>query len=112
MKTKKELKKMSNQISVAIRKFHRAVFDNLKESGKEFSVKGDDDEEKGLSIRIIGRYGDAVPIIIDKVRWNEKSLSVSVHICEEDYTDADYWVHPSILGDDEGYVYDCIEWDC
>ena len=112
MKTKKELDKLSNAIGNAIFAYHNAIAENLKESGKEHNVVGyEDEEEKGLRVEIIGRHNDVVSIVVDKVRYNNKSNSVEVHICEEDYREQDYWTFISTLDDAQDYVNDSIDWE-
>ena len=112
MKTKKELAELSNAIGEAIGAYHNAIANNLKESGKEHEVEGDD--ENGLHLTIIGRHDSAVDICVDKIRYNCKSSIgfVEVHICEEDYKEKDYWLDIDNLGDDADYVNDNIVWDC
>ena len=109
MKTKKELQNLSRRASKAVLAFQKAVYDNLQEGGKEYGVIGD--EEKGLRLTIIGGHGDPVNVVIDKVRSNQDSHSIEVHVCEDDYQEEDYWTYASDLGDAEDYLYDNIEWD-
>ena len=117
MKTKKELQKLSNAIGAAQRAYHDAIFDNLKESGKEHGVEGDY-EDDGLHLTIIGRHDDTVLLEIDKVRVNkDKGVNgwvsngvVEVHISNEDYKPCDYWMMASEFGDDVDYIYDNIIW--
>ena len=112
MKTTKELRELSNAIGKAICAYHNAISENLKESGKEHNVVGyEDEDEKGLRLEIIGRHDDLVSTVIDKVRYNNESDMVEVHICEEDYREQDYWTYISTLGDAQDYVNDSIEWE-
>lgn len=114
MKTKEELKELSNAIGRAICTYHQAVFNNLKEAGRELKVLGDDDDEdekSGLRLSIVGRHDDLVDIVVDKIRYNKESDSVEIHVCEEEYKDTDAWYGMYILGDDEDYVNDSIDWD-
>lgn len=115
MKTKEELDKLSRNIVKAMHKYHCAIFDNLKECGKELSVSGyDDEEEDGLRLTTIGRHQEAVDIMVDKIRYAKHESGVElieVHICEEDYNGADYWINADILNDDVDYVFDNIEWE-
>jgi hypothetical protein len=115
MKTKKELQKLSNAIGNAIMAYHDAIFDNLKESGKEHGVETDweDEDSKGLHLSIVGCHDDLVVLTIDKVRVNpEKGVNgvIEAHICEEDYDGCDYWMMAFELGDDADYLYDNIIW--
>lgn len=114
MKTKKELQKLSNAIGAAQRTYHDAIFDNLKESGKEHGVESDyEDDDNGLHLTIIGRHDDTVLLEIDKVRVNkDKGINgvVEVHISNEDYKPCDYWMMASEFGDDVDYIYDNIIW--
>ena len=115
MKTKKELQKLSNAIGDAVRAYHDAIFANLKESGKEYGVEADwdDEDSKGIHLTIIGRHDDAILIEVDKVRVNLKkgvSGAIEVHVCNEDYNGCDYWMMASELGDDVDYLYDNIIW--
>jgi hypothetical protein len=110
MKTKKELETLSGKIGEAIYAYHNAIFENLKESGKEHTiVDSNEEDEKGVHLTV----GVGV-LTIDKVRFNAElgvNGAVEVHICEEDCRDTDKWVIASILGYDIDYVYDNIIWD-
>lgn len=115
MKTAKELEKLSNAIGKAVLAYHDAIFDNLKESGKECDVQGDDEEEKGVRIDIHGRHGDLVNILVDKVRFqpNDSIGVIEIHLAQEDYKEQDYWLDANYIGsDDIDYIYDAIVWDC
>jgi len=117
MKTKKELKKLSNAIGEATRAYHQAIFDNLKESGKEHKVEADweDEDSKGIHLTIIGRHDDAVVLEVDKVRFNkDRGLHgvIEGHVCSEDYDECDYWIMTTEFGDDVDihYLFDNIIW--
>lgn len=110
MKTKKELDKLSAAIGEAIRAYHKAIEDNLKESGKEHKVKGDDEDEDGLRLTIENDM-DLVDMVFDKIRYNGERNTVEVHVSESDYRKQDYWCNIDWLGDDEDYVNDNIVWD-
>ena len=117
MKTKKELEKLSKNIGVAIKKYHDAIFENLKEVG-ECMVQGDEDEDEdedtcGLSLMIDGRHDDLVNIVVDKIRFNDDNAvdKIEVHLCRENYRSCDYWLISSYLGGDIDYVYDAIIWE-
>lgn len=117
MKTKKELDKLSRAIGLAVRKYHQAIYDNLKESnGKEFEVQGDDEEENGMRLRIDGRHDDLVSVVVDKVRFTPNKDgdggNVEIHINEEEYDDTDYWLNADYIGCDViDYIYDNIIWE-
>ena len=115
MKTKKELNVLSNAIGDAIRAYHNAIFDNLKESGKEYGVEADweDEDCNGIHLSIVGRHDNLVVLTVDKVRVNpEKGVNgvIEAHVCEEDYDGCDYWIVASEFGDDVDYLYDNIIW--
>lgn len=113
MKTAKELDKLSRNIGNAIHKYHCAIFDNLKESGKEYNILHED-EENGLHLTIIGRHDETVDICVDKIRYAKHESGVElieVHICEENYNSRDYWCDIDTLGNDEDYVFDSIDWE-
>lgn len=115
MRTAEELKELSDAIGKAVCTYHNAIFDNLKESGKEHKVQGDDEEEDGLRLSIHGRHDNLVDVLIDKVRFqpNDGGGVIEVHIAEEDYKKQDYWLDADYIGsDDIDYVYDAIVWDC
>lgn len=115
MKTVEELSELSNAIGKAICTYHNAIFNNLKESGKEHKVQGDDEEEEGLRLSIHGRHDNLVNVLVDKVRFrpNDGGGVIEIHIVEEDYKDCDYWLDGNFIGsDDVDYVYDAIVWDC
>ena len=110
MKTKKELDKLSAAIGNAIRVYHQAIKDNLKESGKEHKVEGYDEDEDGMRLTIENDM-NLIEVVIGKVRYNGELNIVEIHISEEDYCKQDYWCNISWLGDDEDYVNDNIIWD-
>lgn len=109
MKTRKELQELSDNIAKAVFAYHKAVEANLKESGKEYNVIGDNDE-RGLFVQTIGRHG-VVDFLIDKVRYNNDTENVKAHVCEENGAEIDYWLNASFFEEDEDYIYDKIEWE-
>lgn len=110
MKSKKELNTLSSAIGKAIREYHNAVEENLKESGKEHNVVGDDEEEDGLVLKL--RDDDAVDTCrIDKVRWNKDRNYVEYHCAEWNYREADTWTPIHWLGEEIEYIYDSIDWE-
>ena len=115
MRTKEELQKLSSAIGIAVRTYHKAIFDNLKESGKEHGVEADWEEEdgEGVHLSIIGRHDDAITLAVDKVRFNAENGAdgcIEAHICREDGNGCDYWMAASEFGDDVDYLYDNIIW--
>ena len=115
MKTKKELQKLSDAIGEASRAYHQAIFDNLKESGKEHKVEADweDEDSKGIHLNTLDRHDFNVVLEVDKVRFNkDKGLHgvIEAHVCSEDYDGCDYWIMASEFGDDADYLYDNIIW--
>jgi hypothetical protein len=109
MKTAKELYEMSMAIGKATRAYHKAVEDNLKESGKEHNVIGDDEDYDGIYLKV--REDDAVDtILVDKVRWNNEGNCVEYHCSVWNYETTDNWTPISWLGDDIDYIYNNIEW--
>jgi hypothetical protein len=119
MKTKEELNKLSYAIGVAERKYYNAVKDNLKESGKEYDVQSDYDEDDwddvvGLHVTTTDRHDNNVIAVIDKIRFNTNcgvDGLVEVHVCEWDYDDKDYWIGIEMFnGDVKPYVYENIIW--
>ena len=114
MKSKEEIIELSNAVGRAIREYHKAIADNLKESGKEFSVEGDDEDTNGLRLDILGRHDDLVNVVVDKVRYYTSKNGaeyIQVHICEEEYKDCDYWVIVDYFGDNADYIYESIVWE-
>ena len=114
MKTKKELEKLSNAIGDAERAYYNAIKENLKESGKEYSVESDYEDEDGLHVTTTDRHDNNVIAVIDKVRFNANcgvDGIVEVHVCEWDYNEKDYWIDIQALDYDvKPYVYDNIIW--
>ena len=109
MTTKKELQELSNNIGKAIFAYRNAVAVNLKESGKEHNVIGDDEEYNGICLKI--RDDDSVDTaLIDKVRWNEERECVEYHCSEWNYQSTDDWTNIAWLGEEIDYIYDAIEW--
>jgi len=111
MRTKDEMNKLSMAIGEAIRAYHNAISDNLKECGKEMPVLPYDDDDDGMRVEIFGRHDDLLSVVVDKVRYNSEDDSVEFHVCEEDYSDADYWTCPSLFGDAADYIYENIDWE-
>jgi hypothetical protein len=115
MKTKKELQKLSENIGNAIRIYHKAIFDNLKESGKEHGVEADWEEEdsEGVHLTTFDRHDFAITLAVDKVRFNAEKGDdgcIEAHICSEDGDGCDYWMTASEFGNDVDYLYDNIIW--
>lgn len=116
MRTSKELKVLSNNIGKAIFAYHDAVKENLKESGKEHGVYGDeyleDDEVEAVRLTTFNDDGDGVVFMdIDKVRYNKERDVVEVHVRMEDYRECDWWYNADMLGDTIDYVFDAIKWE-
>lgn len=109
MKTSKELYEMSMAIGEAKRAYREAVEANLKESGKEHNVIGDDDEYDGIYLKL--RDDDAVDTaLVDKVRWNNERNYAEFHYSEWNYDTADNWTPVYWLNEEINYIYDNIEW--
>lgn len=106
MKTKKEIMQLRNAVSEAISAYHNAIESNLKESGREHNVIGDDEEYDGVILKI---YNDDY-ILVDKVRWNKETECVEYHEAEFNYKECDVWKPISWLIDDAEYIYEAIEW--
>lgn len=112
MRTKEQLQELSNAIGVAIRAYHSAVADNLKESGKEHNILFDDEFEKGLMLSVRNDNGDGlITEVIDKVRWNEEMQDVQYHSVEYNYKECDEWYSVSWLGEDADYIFEAIDWE-
>lgn len=109
MKTEKELRKMSANISKASFAYQKAVVEKLKESSKEHKVIDEYDEEsEGLTLRV--RDTDVV-ILVDKVRWNNELNCVEYHTAEWNFKKTDTWTLIHWLAyDDINRIYDAIEW--
>jgi hypothetical protein len=119
MKTKEELNKLSYAIGAAERKYYNAVKDNLKESGKEYDVQSDYDEDDwddvvGLHVTTTDRHDNNVIAVIDKIRFNTNcgvDGLVEVHVCAWDYVKKDYWADIQLFDSDvKPYVYENIIW--
>ena len=119
MKTKEELNKLSDAIGKAERKYYNAVRDNLKESGKEYDVQSDYDEDDwddvvGLHVTTTDRHDNNVIAVIDKIRFNTNcgvDGLVEVHVCAWDYVKKDYWADIQLFDNDvKPCVYDNIIW--
>lgn len=114
MRTKKELNELSNAIGDAERAYYDAIEDNLKESGKEHIVEGDDEDEDGLRVTTTDRHDNNVVAVIDKIRFNANggvNGLVEVHVCEWDYDKEDYWIYIQAFDSDvKPYVYNNIIW--
>ena len=110
MKTKDELSKLNNAIYNAIFDYRNAIEGNLKESGKEHKVTGDDEDKEGIVLKL--RDDDSVDTLrVDKVRWNKDRKCVEYHCAEWNYKESDKWESIYCLDQEIDYVYDNIDWD-
>ena len=118
MRTKEELNLLSNAITDAIREYHNAIYDNLKESGKEYSIESDWGEEEdgdGVHLSTVGKHDYLITLVIDKIRFKKHEYDgegiIECHVCEEDYDGCDYWMNADNIDSvDIDYVYDNIIW--
>ena len=110
MKTKKELQKLSTNISKAILAYRNAVAENLKESGKEHKVIDNSDEEIEGLILSVSDDDSVDTILVDKVRWNNELNCVEYHTAEWNYGKTNTWTPIHWLSDEIEYIYDAIEW--
>ena len=109
MKTSRELNEMLMAIGEATLDYHKAIEDNLKESGKEHNVIGDDEDYDGIYLKL--RDDDAVDTaLVDKVRWNKEDRQVECHYSSWNYKATDYWTPVYWLADEINYIYENIEW--
>lgn len=107
MKTSKEIVILRNAISAASCSYHNAIAENLRESGKEFDVEGEDEYTEGLRLEVLNCDEGSDNMVIDKVRWNGH---IECHSNEENYEEHDEWFDIDYLGDAAEYVYDNIIW--
>ena len=117
MRTKEELNLLSNAITEASREYHNAIYDNLKESGKEYSIESDWGEEEdgdGVHLSTVDRHDSLIILTIDKIRFKKNEENgegvIECHVREEDYDGCDYWMNVDEV-DDVDYLYDNIIWD-
>lgn len=110
MKRAEELKGLWDAIGKAAYAYYRAVERDLKKTGVEYRVEGDEDSDV-VRLTVINGNGDGISVLdIDKVRWNKKTDTAEVHICGYNYQESDDWTCATILGDDMDYVYNAIKW--
>lgn len=110
MNSKKRLDYMSANIGKAIREYHKAITENLKELGKPVKIQSEDLENaEGLEL-CIKHNGGLIPVTFDSIRWNEEKNDVFVHYTEYDYCSADEKMYLSDLGDAIDYLLEAIDW--
>ena len=109
MKTKKEIMQLRNAVGEAVSAYHNAIESNLKESGREHNVIGDDEDYDGMFLTIYDN-DDINTILVDKVRWNEETECVEYHEAKFNYNECDVWKPIRWRGDDAEYIYEAIEW--
>ena len=109
MKTKKQLEKLSAKIGEAIRNYHEAIAENLRELGHPVTVQDQSQEyDRGITLDILwdnssntGRY--------DQIRC-EKNNYIEVHCFSWNHVPTDEWVGLGMLGDAAGYLLEAIHW--
>ena len=110
---------LRNAIGEAISAYYNAVASNLKESGREHNVIGDDEDYDGIFLTIYDNddintilvdNDDINTILVDKVRWNEETECVEYHEAKFNYIECDVWKPIRLLLDDAEYIYEAIEW--
>ena len=107
---KKKLDEMSRNIGKAVRRYHCAIGENLREIGKPVRVQGDDDDVEGIEVSV-EHDGNLFPWVIDLIKWDEEKNEIMVHTTMMNYCDADDWYALSELGDATDYVLDVIQWE-
>ena len=100
---------MSRNIGKAVRRYHCAIGENLREIGKPVRVQGDDDDVEGIEVSV-EHDGNLFPWVIDLIKWDEEKNEVMVHTTMMNYCDSDDWYYLSELGDATDYVLDVIQW--
>ena len=109
MKTVQELAELRSNVAKSIFAYHNAIFNNLKESGKEYNILPFDDETNGIRLDY-----DGVSNVIDKVRYAKRGSGVELiecHCCEENFKEVDQWFNIDYWCEDADYIYDAIIWD-
>lgn len=110
MNSKKRLDYLSSNIGKAIREYHKAIAENLKELGTPVKIQNEDSENtEGLELSI-EHDGRLIPVIFDSIRWDNERNNVFVHYTEYNYCSADEEMYLSDLGDATDYLLDAIDW--
>ena len=107
--TKEQLNNLSAEIGKAIRTYHKAVADNLREIGKPVFISSMDDDDEGLEI-MVEHDASLHPWTVNLIKWDRDKKDIMVHCCSCDYSDADEWYYLSELGDATDYVLEAIDW--
>lgn len=119
MKNLATLKKLNNQVVIAMQAARLAAFEVLKELAVEVPVRSDEDmqaedcedydetERKGLYVYGPGKYYSLSEFRIDAVKAGEKGILC--HYCEWNEHEADDWAELEWFYDCEN-ILECIQW--
>jgi hypothetical protein len=112
MKNLATLKRLNNQVVIAMQAARLAVYENLKELAVEVPVRSDEDcedcdERKGLYVYGPGKYYSLSEYRIDAVKAGEKSILC--HYNEWNEHEADDWQELEEFYDCEN-ILECIQW--
>lgn len=108
--SREELQKRADGIGRAVRRYHRAVEENLREIGKPVRVQGDDDDTEGIEVSV-EHDGNLFPWVIDLIRWDGKKNEVMVHTTMMNCCNSDDWYCLSDLGDATDCVLEAVMWE-
>lgn len=119
MKNLATLKRLNNQVVIAMQAARLAAYENLKELAVELPVRSDEDlqaedcedhdetERKGLYVYGPGKYSSLSEYRIDEVKAGEKGILC--HYCEWNEHEADGWSDLEEFYDCEN-ILECIQW--
>lgn len=107
--TENELTILSENIGKAIRAYHNAIGENLKEVGEPVNVQGDDNEIDGIELSI--EYdGQVHAQIYDKIKWDAERETILVHCTMSDFCKMNDWSYLTDLGNATDYLLEAICW--
>lgn len=110
MFTKQQLETMVNNVGVAIRTYHNAIANNLKEVNAPVKVQGDDSEIVGIRLSV-EHDGTLIPYVFDLIKWDAEKNSIFVHATEYDEREVNEWMYLTDLGDAADYLLEAIQWE-
>lgn len=109
MKTKEQLRQMSEAIGNAIFAYRKAIKENLQEMGHSVCVQGDSNEELGIAVAVIDDDSLAM-CTIDQIKYGKEHDDILVHYTSYNYKETDEWYNLSCLGDAADYVLEAVQW--
>ena len=108
MYSKEDINKIGRQITKQQLVYRKAIYSNLKESGKEHKVC----RSNGKDMRIFTYDNDGLlNIVVNSIRFNKENEHIEIHVTEENHKKTDKWYNIVFLPfDDYKRICDMIKW--